>query len=103
MTSEVFGIDYHRRSREKYEAIRAEREVALGNTKSFCDRVSSKEGKTDPISKESTPIRALQTPPVTALPVGSRRSDKAPTVDVKGKIADHKALKGARRSGGRRK
>jgi len=96
MTAEVFGIGYHKRSREKYADIKADREVALGETKCFNDRVSSVEGKTEVVSKESTPIRQLQPPPA-SMPVGSWRSEKSAAPDVKGKLRDHKAMKGAKR------
>ena len=104
MTAEQFSIGYHKRSRDKYAAIRAEREVALGDSKSFCDRVSSVEGKAEAsASKESTPIRQLQPPPMTAMPVGSWRSEKSAAPDVKGAIRDHKAMKSAKRGGSRKR
>ena len=98
MTAEQFSIGYHKRSRDKYAEIKAEREVALGDTKSFNDRVSSVEGKAEAVSKESTPIRQLQPPPA-SMPVGSWRSEKSAAPDVKGAIRDHKAMKGAKRGG----
>jgi hypothetical protein len=103
MSAEVFKIGYQARSRDKYQARREETEVRLGDTKSFNDRVKTVEGKTDPVSKESTPIRALQPPPAAALPVGSWRSEKGAVPDVKGRIRDSKTMKGARRGGSGRK
>jgi len=100
MSAEVFKIGYQQKSRDRYADIKAERDVRLGDTKSFNDRVSSVEGKTDPISKESTPIRALQQPPAAAMPVSSRRSEKSATVDVRGKIRDNATMKSAKRGGG---
>ena len=98
MTAEVFGIDYHRRSREKYAAIRAEREVVLGETKCFIDRVSSEAGDVEATAKESTPIRTVEAiPDGYVFPVSSVRSEKAAAPDVKGAIRDHKAMKGAKR------
>ena len=77
MTAEVFGIKYHKQSRDNYADIKDEREVALGETKCYLDRVHTVEGTKKPSANTpantSRPSKSVKDG--YQYPVSSRRSD----------------------------
>ena len=77
MTAQVFGIKYHKQSRDNYAEIKEEREVKLGETKSYLDRVHSVEGTRTPSANTPANIsrRSKSVEDGYKYPVSSRRSD----------------------------